>query len=339
MKPLIGIISSGLGHVARGNESWAQSLAEGLQALNEEACLFGHGPLRTPAPYRRVTTLRRDHGLWSWWLSWGCRYAYEQSLFAWRLRPVLSRMGCDIAHTGDPQIAWFLRKHCVPENLSVIYKDGLLLGPTWNRNFQWVQVLAPYYLELGRAAGIDTTGWRVIPHFVDVTRFGSANAARVTKLRLPPRLPGCALRVLAVGALAEESNKRLDWIAREVSKIERAELLVAGQATPGDTAEFERRARPCLGARLHVLTNVPSGEMPAVFASADVFVHAALREPFGIVFLEAMASGLPIIGHTFEVTRWIIGDGGQTVNMEEPGALADHARSNEPKRGRASPDR
>ena len=37
-------------------------------------------------------------------------------------------------------------------------------------------------------------------------------------------------------------------------------------------------------------------EMPDLYRSADVFLHMSLLESFGNVFLEAMASGLPIVG-------------------------------------------
>jgi glycosyltransferase involved in cell wall biosynthesis len=62
--------------------------------------------------------------------------------------------------------------------------------------------------------------------------------------------------------------------------------------------------------------------MPRLYQAADVFAHTALREPFGIVFIEAMSSGLPAVGHRFPVTDWIIGAGGATVDMTRPGDLA-----------------
>jgi glycosyltransferase involved in cell wall biosynthesis len=60
-----------------------------------------------------------------------------------------------------------------------------------------------------------------------------------------------------------------------------------------------------------------------LYQVADVYAHAATREPFGIVFLEAMASGLPLVGHPWDVTRWILGEAGETVDMTVPGALRE----------------
>jgi glycosyltransferase involved in cell wall biosynthesis len=73
---------------------------------------------------------------------------------------------------------------------------------------------------------------------------------------------------------------------------------------------------------VHLLRNRPRAEVARLYQVADAYAHAATREPFGIVFLEAMASGLPIVGHPWEVTRWILGDAGTVVDMKETGALA-----------------
>ncbi len=316
------IISSGLGWVRRGNEAWAQGLAEALHAAGTPVTLFGGGPLSPQCPYQRGTTVRRDHPLWRRCLSWGRRYGLEQSLFASSLARQLRPSGHDIAHTGDPQIASGLHRRRPTHGATVIYKDGLLLGPDWNRNFEWVQVLAPHYLEAGTACGLDTRRWRMIPHFIEPDRFVTSRPRGELRRELLGRdLPPDAILVLAAGALAAQSNKRLDWVAREVAPVPSAHLLVVGQADRSDEAAFEAAVRPMLGDRLQVRTNLDPAVMPKFFQAADVFAHGALREPFGLVLIEALAAGLPVLGHIFPVTRWIIGDGGESLDMEEPGAL------------------
>jgi glycosyltransferase involved in cell wall biosynthesis len=48
-----------------------------------------------------------------------------------------------------------------------------------------------------------------------------------------------------------------------------------------------------------------------------------LKEFFGICFLEAMATGVPCVGHEYPVTKWVIGDGGVCIDMAREGALAE----------------
>ena len=43
-------------------------------------------------------------------------------------------------------------------------------------------------------------------------------------------------------------------------------------------------------------TVLTTGRWPATFASADAFVHAGTHETFGLVVVEAMACGRPVVG-------------------------------------------
>ena len=212
--------------------------------------------------------------------------------------------------------------------IRVIYKDGLLLGPPWCRNFRFVQALAPSYLEQARQAGLDLAGWRVIPHLVNTEVFRPApDKERLRLSVLKKALPSGVFVALAVGDLSPGSSKRLDWIVQEFAAAGgEGHLIVAGQASAEDRQRFETQARQRLGERVHLFTNISWPEMAVIYQCADVFAHAALREPFGIVFLEAMASGLPLLGHQYEVTRWIIGDAGDALDMSAPGALASRLR-------------
>lgn len=325
--PRVAIACSGLGRVRRGNETWAQTVAEGLHASGMDAVLFGGAPrLAASCPYVHVPSVPRESPLLTRWMSWGRRYLLEQRSFAFFLARRLRREPFDLVHVADPDLALRLKRALGPSGPRVVYKDGLLLGPPWCSRFDSVQVLAPYYREQAEAAGVDTRGWFVIPHLVDTRRFAPApERAEVRAELLGGGVPGDRLVVLAVGDFSREGSKRLDWVVEEVARLpedQPAELVVVGQATPREAEAFRERAGAALGGRVHVAPNVPAEQMPRWYQAADVFFHAALREPFGIVFLEAMASGLPVVAHDFPVTRWIVGEGGEIVDMAEAGAAA-----------------
>ncbi len=142
--------------------------------------------------------------------------------------------------------------------------------------------------------------WRavLIPNGTDIDRFGPG-ACDPTRFGLPTDLP----IVLMVSALIE-SKRVMDGI-RAVAALPGAHLVVAGDGALRD--EVERLAETILPGRFTRLT-ASAADMPTLYGSADVFLHLSLLESFGNVFVEAMASGLPIVGHDTPRLRWIVGD-------------------------------
>ena len=292
MIPKVAIGCSGLGRVRRGNKTWAYELAEALDADGEPVTLLGNGPLRTACPYSRLPALPREHLLWL------RRYQLEQFVFARSLLRWLRAGWHDIVHVADPQLVWWVRDRTRGGQVALSYRED------------------------GAARGADVSGWQVILHFVGTA--WCAPCSETSGLRCTTSMEGVpagAFVVLAVGDLAGRSQKRLDRVVQEVATLLDGHLVVAGQAMPLDVAAFERMARPLRGSRRHLRPNVPPPQMAALFLEADIFAHAALREPSGLVFLQAMASGLPVGAHTLPVPRWIVGAAGETVDMETAGAL------------------
>jgi len=326
MKPRVAMVCSGLGRVRRGNETWAHTVAEALHAAGWPVTLFGGGPLETKCPYVQVGNWPRESFLSRFGMSWHNRYVIEQLTFASALKRHLARDPHPLIHVADPSLGQRLQRSAKSIGSQLVYKDGLLLGPPWCRQFDVVQVLAPAYLEAARNESVDVSKWFTIPHLVDTEHFQPpADRAAVRRRLFGDKLSPSATVVLAVGDLSPNSNKRLDWIAQEVATLPAAErpyVVFIGQASPADAHAFQDKVTGLLRERALVLTNVKPTEMPAYYQAADIFAHAAQREPFGIVFLEAMASGLPVLAHDYEVTKWIVGDGGVTLDMSAHGELA-----------------
>lgn len=320
----IAIAVSGLGCIRRGSEAWATDLAEALHRNGVPVRLFAAGEVPTSAPTTILRTVSRT-SVWLRFLSPKHRYLVEQKLFARSLLRRFRSQRPDVVHLTDPQVAWWTRNSVRGSGPPVFYMDGLMLGPDWNWRFEHVQVLAPEYLESAIRDGRETVGWTVIPHFVDTTRF-APQVGREGRLARTPKAPMLAL---SVGDFAPGSSKRLHYIVEEFARIPEAvrpRLLLVGNATPDEERQMEKFARERLGAGVELRTSLPRSEMLSVYECADFLVHAALREPFGIVLVEAMSCGLPVLGHSFPVTRWIVGDGGSTANLEQSGALAQLVR-------------
>src|SRR5207237_1493941 len=84
-------------------------------------------------------------------------------------------------------------------------------------------------------------------------------------------------------------------------------LLIAG---PGDPDEVWRQLPPELVRRVEVLGQVSDADKARMLRSVDVYVAPNTGgESFGIVLLEAMAAGTPVLASDLEAFRAVLGDG------------------------------
>ena len=104
-----------------------------------------------------------------------------------------------------------------------------------------------------------------------------------------------------------------------VAGIRGAQLVVAGDGPL--RSDLQKLAGELLPGRYRQLT-VPAADMPALYRSADAFMHLSTDESFGNVFVEAMASGLPVVAYDMPRTRWIIGDRAFFADQPRPESLA-----------------
>jgi glycosyltransferase involved in cell wall biosynthesis len=105
-----------------------------------------------------------------------------------------------------------------------------------------------------------------------------------------------------------------------VARIPDAVLVVAGDGPL--RVEVQQLADELLPGRYRRLT-APAIEMPALYRSAEVFMHLSVDESFGNVFVEALASGLPVVAYDTPRTRWIVGDEIHSPKSRKTEDLAD----------------
>jgi D-inositol-3-phosphate glycosyltransferase len=108
-------------------------------------------------------------------------------------------------------------------------------------------------------------------------------------------------RLLCVGRLVP--RKGVDDAIRALARLDDAELVVAGGPAAMDIRRDPEAVRLLqlaadLGVsdRVHLIGQVPRAELPALIRSSDLVVCLPWYEPFGIVPLEAMACGVPVVG-------------------------------------------
>lgn len=162
---------------------------------------------------------------------------------------------------------------------------------------------------------VDPVDVAVIPCGVDVERFRPQDKHRA---RADLSLPATAPILLFVGRL--QPSKGIDTLLHAAAEIRRDQpdvcvLVVGGGLDDRDeqeAAELDRLQR--LGAELG-LNNVryvkaqPQETLAQYYAAADVFVMPSHYESFGMVVLEAMACGTPVVGSDVGGLSYTIADG------------------------------
>lgn len=177
-----------------------------------------------------------------------------------------------------------------------------------------IAVPTTYVAETFVAHGISRDKLIVNPYGIDPAR-----------MRLPFRAEGRSgkLQVLFVGQVGV--RKGVAALLRAFAPVrERAELHLVGPIEPAFRPILGRET----GAGVHLHGPLSGEALVARYASADVFCLPSVEEGFGLVLLEAMAAGLPIIATDVtggrdlvepEVTGWIVptGDGAALAEVLE----------------------
>ena len=141
-----------------------------------------------------------------------------------------------------------------------------------------------------------------IPNGVDLDRFYPVGKKLITKLRKPV--------ILCVGALTKQ--KRIDFVIRAVAKLDGASLLIVGSGEL--KTELCRLGEELLGERFELIS-APYEDMPQIYRCADIFTLVSEpSESFGNVFVEAMATGLPVVATNDPIRKEIVGNAGILIN-------------------------
>lgn len=163
--------------------------------------------------------------------------------------------------------------------------------------------------------------YRVIPNGIDFPRFN----ARYPRVE---RLSDSRPTVLFVGRL--EKRKGLKFLLRAwplvLERQPQARLVVVGRGRPLEGYRRFAARQGWSDSDVHFAGYVPAEDLPRYYQSCDVFCAPNTgQESFGIVLLEAMAAGAPIVASDIPGYRDVLADGEQgfLVEPKKPGALAD----------------
>jgi len=146
----------------------------------------------------------------------------------------------------------------------------------------------------------------VIPNGIDLEEFSAKNRSLYfEKVRKEYNIPLDYFVLLFVGY--EFRRKGLEFVIKAIEKLknEKIKLIVIGN---DNKKPYEKLAKE-LGVVDKIIFVGQQREVNKFYAVSDVFVFPTMYEAFGLVIIEAMASGLPVIISNIAGVAELITDG------------------------------
>lgn len=192
-----------------------------------------------------------------------------------------------------------------------------LLAPLVSRFFPVSQALGGFLM---RRCGVRASKIRVIANGIDAAAFTPAEKRDAAGAGAP-----------IIGTLARLDPRKgirvlLEALARILPELPEASLIVGGEGEEREALEGRARA---LGIAGRVTFAGPVRDPRGFYRGLDLFVLPSLDEGFGLVVLEAMATGLPVIGTRAGGTPEVLDHdvNGLLVSPGDPEAIAEAIRA------------
>jgi glycosyltransferase-like protein len=186
-----------------------------------------------------------------------------------------------VDHFADPGLAALQRN-------AIETADRLfVVSPLWR---DWLAT------KMGRAAAIVGNG-------VDGARYGAGPDETDALLRDFLSLPDGAPLFLSIGGIEERKNtiRILEAFVRARGSYPTARLVIAGGASLLDHGGYQEAFRAAVDASglppgaVIISGPLPQRLMPALYRAATLLLFPSVKEGFGLVVLEAMAAGVPVV--------------------------------------------
>lgn len=236
----------------------------------------------------------------------------------------------DIVHVHFPHptgvVSWLASKH--PGRLVVTYHSdvvrqrvlGALFAPVLDRFLARADAIvctSPQYVATSPALARHRDRCHVLPFGVPVDDLAHVDDGEVAALRARWGTP----LVLAVGRLV--GYKGFEYLVRAMRDVP-AHLVIVGEGPDRGLLE-EEIARGGVGDRVSLVGSVP--DLAPWMHAADVFALPSVMrsEAFGLVQVEAMVCGKPVVNTALDSGVPYVsldGESGLTVPPRDPAALA-----------------
>ncbi|WP_293123540.1 glycosyltransferase family 4 protein, partial [Moorena sp. SIO4G3] len=335
------LICSGLGHIQRGYESFAQ---ECFAALSQESSLditLFKGGGKSDKKMITLWNLPR----YSWMAGQLGRlvkqvseffkkgdyfvrqegYFIEQASFTLSLLSHIYRKRPEVIYFSDDGLGYLLWhwRRLTKQNYKLLFRNGGALSPPFSR-WDHVQQLTPIHFKQALTYGEPADQQSLLPSgFFIPAKLQILSPLEREALREKLGLPKQQPLILSVAAI-NKSHKRMDYIINEVASLPKPRpfLVLLGQQD-AESPEIIQLGQELLGVDQFQVRTVAREQVTNYYQVADLFVLASLHEGLPRVIVEAMSHGLPCLAHDYDITHFVLGNEGYFANFELTGSLAN----------------
>lgn len=324
----------------RGSVIHTLELAEALQALGNQVCIYA---LDKQTGFDR--RLSCDHQL----IQARPAPAEIEVLIQQRIQEFVDYLSqleqtYDVYHAQDcisaNALAVLMQRQQIPHFVRTIHHiedyNSLYLQQCQERSLLEAKlslcVSAGWQAQVQQHYQIDAL--RVI-NGVNTQRFSAEPDGSECQLKQRLRLHGSPI-YLTVGGIEPRKNsiRLLQAFAQVLVDYPNAQLVIAGGATLFDYQVYRQDFFALvqdLGVAVQSLIvpgDIPNPDLPALYRCADAFVFPSIKEGWGLVVMEAIASGLPVItSNRLPFTEFLSPRQALLVDPDSPCVIAEAMRS------------
>jgi glycosyltransferase involved in cell wall biosynthesis len=321
--PLVMMVCTGLGGISRGFETYMHQLATSFSLLNTLSFHF-----LTLSAYRnddvtyrhqRLPAISRNNKLLDkFFKDLHTQFHFEQMTLLPSFLIYIIIKKPKLIYLGEYQLYCYLYKIREIFKLTFslcLHTGGQAMPGLFDKNRDWVHHITNRFWLDCITAGIPVKRMFLLPHPV-----GLRQAEHVEKPVLLLKANGKKV-VLCVGSI-DEKIKGVLTLAKALANYPEIIFPVFLGEPTADTSELIEYLEQYFGQN-YIVTKVNHTELPDWYAYADLLVSASKAESFGLVMLESLMQGTPIICFRWAAAEWVFKEHGNyfiSTNPKEMGS-------------------